>query len=72
MEDLIKEADRYRRMYNVVMAKIEVLIDKDLALFDEFTSKKGISVLPNLYLWCGKEITQETVFKMFEEWKKIK
>jgi len=70
MEDLIKEANRYRRMYDIIMAKIEVLISVDLALFDEFTSTESISVLPNLYLYRGEEITQEEVFKMFTEWKK--
>lgn len=70
MENLIKKADRYRRMYDITMAKIEVLINVDLTLFDKFTLDENISILPNLYLYRGEEITQEEIFKMFAEWKK--
>lgn len=47
-----------QREYNLFMEAV-----------NNFYIEMDITVLPNLYLYRGEEITQEEVFKMFKEWK---
>lgn len=67
IKENIKKAKHYYFMYNQIMNKLHVLLEKDMALFNEITCDYAISITPLGIFKGGEEMTNEELQKFIEE-----